>query len=179
MSFSYTLTRRARAKTIRLVVERSGAIRVTAPLSVSEARIRAFVASKESWVAHHVGRVVARRAELPPDITDNSLTHFARYKERARLLVTRKARAWARVMEVSYGMIRVKRGKTSWGSCSKKGNLNFHYKALFLPESLQDYLVIHELAHLVHLNHSRAFWKLVETHDPDWREHRRLLKEYA
>lgn len=175
----YTLTRRPRTKTIRIVIERHGAVRVSAPLSASEARVRAFVASKESWIAHHVARVAARQALLPSDITDQSLTHFARYKERARLLVTRKARAWGSIMEVSYGMIRVKRGKTSWGSCSKKGNLNFHYKALFLPESLQDYLVIHELAHLVHLNHSRAFWKLVETHDPNWREHRQSLKTYA
>jgi len=64
-------------------------------------------------------------------------------------------------MGVSYNRISIKSLKTKWGSCSSKKNLNFNYKILFLSEKDRDYLIVHELSHLVHMNHSSKFWDLV------------------
>ncbi len=68
-----------------------------------------------------------------------------------------------------YNKINVKNQKTRWGSCSKKRNLNFNYKILFLPEKARDYIIVHELCHLRELNHSRNFWGLVAKIFPEWR----------
>ena len=73
----------------------------------------------------------------------------------------------------------VKDQKTRWGSCSAKGNVNFNYQLAFLPDELLDYVVIHELAHRRHMNHSRAFWAEVEKYCPDYLERREQLKEYS
>ena len=66
--------------------------------------------------------------------------------------------------------------KTRWGSCSARGNINLNYALLMLPPEQVRYLFIHELCHTVHLNHSRAFWRLVERHCPDYRVHDRALR---
>lgn len=68
-----------------------------------------------------------------------------------------------------YKDIRIRNQKTRWGSCSNKGNLNFNYKIVKLPYSLAKYLVIHELCHLEHLDHSRSFWNLVSTLEPNYK----------
>jgi predicted metal-dependent hydrolase len=72
-------------------------------------------------------------------------------------------------MGVTPKSVRVMELGHRWGSCSDKGNLNFHWKAMALPLDVLSYLVIHELAHLVHRNHSAAFWKVVEAALPGWR----------
>ncbi len=64
--------------------------------------------------------------------------------------------------------------KTVWGSCSSKKNINLNYKLLFLPARLVRYVLVHELCHIVHLDHSRRFWALVEQYEPDYA---RLKKE--
>lgn len=74
--------------------------------------------------------------------------------------------------------IKIRNQKTRWGSCSSKGNLNFNYKIVKLPYELAKYLVIHELCHLEHLDHSRKFWELVETLEPNYKQLQRILKHY-
>lgn len=74
--------------------------------------------------------------------------------------------------------ISVGASRTRWGSCDAKRNLRFHYKIIFLPSHLVDYIVAHELAHLVELNHSARFWHLVHQIIPDAHSHRKELKKY-
>lgn len=66
--------------------------------------------------------------------------------------------------------------KTRWGSCSAAGNLNFNWKLILMPPEILDYVVVHELAHRKELNHSKAFWSVVEQILPDYKERRRWLK---
>ena len=67
-----------------------------------------------------------------------------------------------------FNRINIKNQKTRWGSCSNKGNLNFNYKIVLLPERLADYIIVHELCHLKELNHSKKFWNLVAKAMPDY-----------
>jgi predicted metal-dependent hydrolase len=83
---------------------------------------------------------------------------YRAYKEEARNLLVPLVQQQAERIGVTYGRIAIKDTRRSWGSCSAKGNLNFHYKLLFLPEHLTRYVVIHELCHRKHLNHSQEFW---------------------
>jgi predicted metal-dependent hydrolase len=78
----------------------------------------------------------------------------------------------------SYNKVTIKQQRSSWGSCSKAGNLNFNLLLASLPLELIDYVIIHELAHLVELNHSKEFWKIVEPIDPEFESHRKLLRDY-
>ena len=81
-------------------------------------------------------------------------------------------------MGVTYGRISMRNQKTRWGSCSSNGNLNFNNRLLFVPKELVDYVVVHELAHRKEMNHSNAFWNVVEKYMPDYKERRKKLREY-
>lgn len=81
-------------------------------------------------------------------------------------------------MGVTYGTISIRQQATRWGSCSSRGNLNFNWTLILTPEPLQDYVVVHELAHRLEMNHSDRFWKIVESQIPDYKERRNLLKTY-
>jgi hypothetical protein len=89
-----------------------------------------------------------------------------------------KLNDFAKQMNVHFNMVRIKNVKTIWGSCSSKKNLNFNFRLFFLPEVLIDYVFVHELAHLKHMNHSKAFWSEVEKQIPDYKKRREELKRY-
>ena len=78
---------------------------------------------------------------------------------------------------LGYHKVSIRSQKTRWGSCSSRGNISLNDQLLFLPAQAVEYLMIHELCHTRHLNHSKSFWQLVETHCADYREHEKLLGE--
>jgi predicted metal-dependent hydrolase len=78
---------------------------------------------------------------------------------------------------IQYSRLFVRNQRTRWGSSSSKGNISVNWRAVMLPTAVQDYLIIHELAHQVHLNHSAAFWTVVERHCPDYRTANNRLKD--
>ncbi len=73
----------------------------------------------------------------------------------------------------------LKYNHSNWGSCSHNGNVNLSTRLLFAPPEVQDYVILHELAHLVELNHSDRFWSLVETFMPDYREREKWLSQFG
>ncbi len=75
--------------------------------------------------------------------------------------------------------LRLKNLTSRWGSCSSLGTLNFNVRLALIPEAIAEYVVAHELCHLLEMNHSRRFWQKVEALVPDYRERRRALKEYS
>lgn len=110
----------------------------------------------------------------PADIA-SVLTHW--YREEARSVLTEKTATLAALMNVSFKKIFIKDQKTRWGSCSAKDNINYNFRLVMAPESIIDYVAVHELAHLTHPNHSREFWDLVGRHCPHYKEARKWLKE--
>ena len=77
---------------------------------------------------------------------------------------------------IKVGKISIRNQKSRWGSCSKKGNLNFNYKLVFLAPELRDYVIVHEICHVKEFNHGRGFWALVAEAVPDHREVRGRLR---
>lgn len=75
--------------------------------------------------------------------------------------------------------IRLKYNLTNWGSCSSKGNLNFSIRLLFAPLDVIDSIIVHELVHFVHMNHSKDFWALVAAKDPNMVESEAWLKAHS
>ena len=118
-----------------------------------------------------VYRVVRRRARPPrPSREDHA---------RAKALIAARVAHWAAVLGVKYGRVSVKDQRSLWGSCSRKGNLNFTWRLAAAPEGTLDYVVIHELCHLREMNHSARFWAHVAAACPDFKAHRRWLRDNA
>ncbi len=95
---------------------------------------------------------------------------YLKHKEQARRLITSRLTSLNAFYNYKYNRIFIKNQKTRWGSCSKKGNLNFSYKIIFLPTQLINYIVVHELCHLGEFNHSGEFWNLVGQTIPDYKK---------
>jgi len=101
------------------------------------------------------------------------------YREKAEEIMTAEAEKRALQMGLSYKKITFKKTAKRWGSCSSGGGLMFCFEAVKLPEECVEYLVVHELAHLVHMNHSRDFWTLVEKYIPDYKSLRKKMKMFV
>ena len=99
---------------------------------------------------------------------------YVSHKATALELATRKANHFCAVYGCHYNRVSIRNQKTMWGSCSRKGNLNFNYKILLLPERFQDYVIVHEICHLREFNHSPRFWALVAQTIP---EHQKIRSE--
>ena len=100
------------------------------------------------------------------------------YRQQAEELIKKRVDDLCPRLGVTYVRLTVRAARTRWGSCSQKGIINFNWKLMMAPEPVIDYVIIHELAHLKEMNHSKNFWKLVAEHCPKWRNHRKWLKAH-
>ncbi|WP_226666782.1 M48 family metallopeptidase [Microbulbifer aggregans] len=99
------------------------------------------------------------------------------YQREALALLTEKSRYFAGLLGLEFASVKVRRTRSKWGHCTLRGELQYNWLVCLAPEPVVDYLVIHEVCHLQHHNHSRAFWDLVGTLCPDYKQLRRWLKE--
>ena len=101
------------------------------------------------------------------------------YRKKGKEVFYKKANEFAVQMGTTFQNIAIKDQKTRWGSCSNHRNLNFNWRLLMMPREVLDYVVIHELAHTIEMNHSKDFWLQVERLVPDYKKYRKYLKEEA
>lgn len=101
------------------------------------------------------------------------------YRIEAQKVLTERTSYYSKIIGVTLNKITIKDQKTVWGSCSSKKNINYSYRLIMAPIHIIDYLVIHELCHLIHMNHSKEYWKAVESVLPDYRERKQWLKSYG
>ncbi len=103
------------------------------------------------------------------------------YAAQAKRVFPERVAHWSERMGLKDRVRRVfiKDQRSLWGSCSQAGNLNFNWRVVQAPPAVLDYLVIHELAHLREMNHSKRFWAHVSEHCPDYKLHRKWLREQA
>ena len=168
----YHLLRSAR-KTVALEITREGEVLVRAPLRMAKAQIDAFVAGHEQWISTHLARRQQQLAAHPePDDAKKAALIRA-----AKEILPGKVAHYAARMGVQPTGITVTAAATRFGSCSSKGRLSFSWRLMDYPEDAIDYVVVHELAHLLHMDHSRRFYAVVESILPDWKRRRALLKE--
>jgi predicted metal-dependent hydrolase len=171
---TYTLRKSKRARRMRLAVYCDGTVVVTTPQDLQETIVDRFIREKTEWLFSKLaffkqfqGRPVARYSQ----------EDYLRYKDQALITVEQKARYFSDLYNYNYNKINIKNQKTRWGSCSRKGNLNFNYKIIFLPDRVQRYIIAHELCHIKEFNHSKKFWALVSKIIPDYAIIRSDLKK--
>lgn len=102
-----------------------------------------------------------------------------RYRSAARIQFEQRCAYFRALTGGSFTSITIRDQKTRWGSCSSRGTLSFNYRLVFAPPAVLDYVAVHELCHLTHMNHSKEFWNLVGSVMPDYRAHRRWLKDHG
>jgi len=175
----YTIRKSTRAKHLRLVISCSGKVSVVVPVKnfwqkeTSSKLIKELIEKKAGWIK----KTLARFSTLPQwQKRIYTKKDFLVNKEMARELISRRLNYFNQFYGLKWNRISIRDQKSRWGSCSRKGNLNFNYKLLFLPAKLQDYVVAHELCHLQEMNHSQKFWDLVAKTLPDFKNLRRELK---
>lgn len=166
---------RSARKSMSLQIKEDGGLLLRLPYSVPEKRAMDFLTQHEGWIAKHYETVVNKRQSRP----DYSEAEINEYKKKLRPVLEYRAAYYAGMMGVNYNRIAIRDQKTRWGSCSGKGNLNFNWKLILMPPEVLDYVVVHELAHRIEMNHSNRFWAQVERIIPDYRERRRWLKHYG
>jgi hypothetical protein len=101
------------------------------------------------------------------------------YKEQTGRIIAERLPVLADRLGLSYNKVLIKSQRSRWASCSKKGNLNFNLLLAAAPPEVIDYVIIHELMHLIELDHSPRFWQLVKEADPEYEKHKEWLASYA
>lgn len=150
-----------------------GSVVVTTPHDLQETFAERFVREKTEWLLSKLS--FFGQFEGKP-VLRYSHDDYLKYKENALALVKKKVEDFASKHGCKYNKIGIRNQKTRWGSCSRRANLNFNYKIVFLPENIQSYIVVHELCHLKEFNHSKRFWSLVAKVIPNYLEMRKELK---
>lgn len=171
----------SRRKTCAVSISAEGKITLRLPLHTSESQIRCLLSDKQHWIITHYLEAVKRAANRPvSDLTDTQRSALEkRYIEAAKDYFPKRAAYFAAITGGNYQRITIRDQKTRWGSCSANGTLSFNWRLMLAPPAVLDYVVVHELCHLTHMNHSKAFWSLVESACPDYRAHRKWLKEHG
>ena len=167
----YTLIRSSR-RTMALEITRDGRLLVRAPQRAPQAVIDRFVASHADWIAAHLEKQ-RQRAQAHPPLTEDEL---AALRQKARDILPGRVAHYAGRMGVTPTGVKITGAKTRFGSCSAKNSLCFSLYLMAYPDAAIDYVVVHELAHIRHKNHSPAFYAEVARVMPDYRERRKLLK---
>ena len=169
MDIGYSVVRSFR-KSIAITV-RDGKVIVKAPLFVSGKDIQNAVYKHRRWILTKLEAGNEKRgcsSELSKD-------EVAALKASALEYFTNTTDKYSDLMGLKYSRIRITAAQHRYGSCSSKGNICFSYRLMLYPESAREYVVVHELAHLVEMNHSPRFYAIVEKYMPDYKQRKKLL----
>ena len=164
---------RSARKSMALEIKQEGRVVVRVPKRLPEREIVRFIEKHRNWLLKKLALLENRLTYDIPSADELTKEENSQMQE----LFSAKVAYYAAVMGVSYGRITIRDQKTRWGSCSSKGNLNFNYRLAYLPEELLDYVVVHELAHRIYMDHSERFWQKVAQYFPDYKNCRKKLKE--
>ncbi len=165
---------RSRRKTFSVQI-RDGRVIVRAPMSTTKEQAAAFVNRHRQWVLKHLEkerRILEDSRGIPP-LTEQELQALS---ESARRVIPGRVRHYAPLVGVTYGKITIRAQRSRWGSCSAAGNLNFNCLLMLMPLSVLDSIVVHELCHRKHMNHSQSFYREVLRVYPNYHECQKWLK---
>lgn len=162
-------------KTISIELRMDG-ITVRAPKGMSRREINAFLNEKRGWIEKHLAKMQERKSAVQ-QMAPFTRAEIEELADKALIVLPEKVKKYASIIGVSYGRITIRNQRTRWGSCSSKGNLNFNCLLMLFPENVIDYVVVHELCHRKHMNHSAAFYAEVERVFPEYRACQKWLKE--
>jgi len=166
---------RSDRKTLSIQLK-TGEIIARAPLHMKDEEIYSFIESKKSWVEKNLAKIEKREkaiSEVQP-FTEKEIKALA---EKAKVIIPERVRYYAPKIGVTYNRITIRCQRTRWGSCSSKGNLNFNCLLALFQIEVIDSVVVHELCHRKHMNHSPQFYAEIEKVFPEYKKWHKWLSD--
>ena len=160
----------SKRRTISLVIK-SGQLIVRAPFGTKQSKIKELIESHKSWIEKGIVKTKMRAESQEISKEEEKLL-----RKQAKAILPIKTKYYSEIMGLKYGRITITGAKTRFGSCSSQGNISYSFRLMKYPDEAIDYVVVHELAHLVEMNHSDRFWSIVATVFPDYKRRKKLLK---
>ena len=159
-------------KTISIQITRDAILQVLAPIGTPPDTIEELIRTHADWIETHLKKM-EKRVEATPQLSEEEI---ALLKNKAKIELTEMVERFSRFLDLKYGRITITSAKSRFGSCSSEGNLSFSYRCMLYPYEVQEYIVVHELCHLVHMNHSKEFYRLIASVLPDYKKRIQYLK---
>ena len=165
----------SKRRTVSIEIKMDG-VYVRAPKGMSRSEIDSFIEKKRGWIDKHLEEMRERKEVLDrlPKFTEDEICELI---QRASVIIPERVEKYAPVAGVKYGRITIRKQRTRWGSCSAAGNLNFNCLLALFPEDVMDSVIVHELCHRKHMDHSAAFYTEVERVFPEYKRCQKWLKE--
>ncbi len=160
------------SRSVRFSVSPSGRLQMSVPQHLSDFKVKLYLNTNRKLI----------REQIPLSDPATQRARDAKKKilmKHAREYLPYRLEYFAKLYGYHYERCRLSHAATRWGSCSSTGTISLNIGLMQVPEILRDYVIIHELAHLNHMDHSAAFWQEVAQHDPRYKEHRKKLKMFS
>lgn len=170
------IKKRRQAKGLRLRVQDNGRVTLTVPRFFSLKAAKQFLLTKQEWIVAARKRMESVPARL---LNQGDDAEYQVYKEQARERIQERVVYFQKHYGVAGSGLSIRNQRSRFGSCSSRGHLSFNYRLIFLPPTLFDYVVVHEVCHLRELNHSPKFWSLVAETIPDYQVKKRELQAFS
>lgn len=192
---------RSRRKTLSLQIKSDGSLVVRAPMRYDITRINRFIAEKNKWIItkqlemknrlnlrnemlmkQELSRgegimFLGEKIKIPFKNAQNKTEIIDWYKREALKYITPQLDNFAYQLGKKYSKIKITSARKRWGSCSGRGNINFSWRLIMAPKATVNYVIAHEVAHLLHKNHSAKFWNCVAQMVSDYKTHHFWLKK--
>lgn len=166
---------RSNRKTLSIQLKR-GEIIARAPLRMKDKEIYSFIESKKSWIEKNLAKMEEREKAISEvqTFTQEEINALA---EKAKVIIPERVKYYASKIGVTYNRITIRCQRTRWGSCSSKGNLNFNCLLALFPLEVIDSVVVHELCHRKHMNHSPRFYAEIDKVFPEYKKWHKWLSD--
>ena len=163
----YTL-QRSRIKNLYIYI-RNGKVIVKAPMRLSDKYIEEFLNKKSKWIYENLEKSKEKANKEKEEKIEKKDV------ERLQKIVKENIYKYSKILGKSPKKVRIRDLKYAWGSCSSNQNISINLKLANKDEKAIEYVVLHEMCHLIHMNHSKSFWNLVEKNMPQYKEYKKLL----
>lgn len=167
---------RSDRKTIAIEITPDLRVLVRAPKRLSNNDIQSFVVSKIDWIKQHLQLMKAKN-EKKAAVQKLKREEIEALAKQALELIPKRVQHFSPIIGVDYNKLTIRNQVSLWGSCSSKGNLSFNCLLLLTPPEVIDYVVVHELCHRKHMNHSKIFWSEVLKVLPNYKAAKKWLKD--
>ena len=175
MEITYVI-QKSRRRSISVSVMTDNRVLVKAPYGTTERTVQEFLLSKKDWITKHLEKQ-NREEEKAEALGLLSADEIRQIKKQARKIIPQRVEYWANKIGVTYGRIAIRLQSSRWGSCSVDGNLNFNCLLVLMPPEIMDSVVVHELCHRRHMNHSKEFYAEIDRVFPDYKRCNKWLKD--
>lgn len=175
MKVDYIL-KKSNRRSISIKISDEGKVLIKAPNQITIDKVEEFLYEKRDWILKQINREEIQNSKAL-EMGSLSEDDVKKIKKEARKLIPERVHYYSQLMGVTYNRISIRLQKSRWGSCTADGNLNFNCLLVLMPQEILDSVVVHELCHRNHMNHSKAFYAEVLKYFPDYKRCDKWLKE--